>query len=141
MQFKTNIKIIQISLYSKLIFFSICGSENKFALSFYKWVIYFNSVNLILSLFYYVFIFLKNSHCPRRISTIPGVIIVYPMRENDLGNDWIFKKSNNMVERAGSKKKAILGPTKLGKSLPISLNDIIRPIQSTILPYMKKAKS
>lgn len=66
---------------------------------------------------------------------------MYPINENDLGSDCIFRKSNKMVDIAGSKKNAMLGATKLGKSLAISTKDMISPMQSTMLPYMRKAKS
>lgn len=66
---------------------------------------------------------------------------MYPIKENDLGKDCILNKSKKIVDTPGSKKKAMLGATKFGKSLAIITKDIISPVQSIMQPYIKKAKS
>lgn len=63
----------------------------------------------------------RNNHCPIDISNIPGVIIVYPISENERGRAWMFVKLKSKVAMPGSKKYAMLGTTKLGNILATSI--------------------
>lgn len=45
-----------------------------------------------------------NSHCPKIINSIPGVIMVYPIRDSDLGSACTLVILKKRVVKPGSKK-------------------------------------